>query len=260
MEDLSTSPDGLSRSIQIVIPVLNEQAILARSISAVYKYMSENFTSYDWHILIVDNGSTDSTQEVARNISQDLINVDVLVLEERGRGRAVSRGWLEKNADIHIYMDVDLSTEMQTLQKLVNAIDVDGYDIAIASRLKAGSKVIGRPLHREFISRAYSFIVRSIFLMKIKDYQCGCKAISRNTARDILPIIEDTGWFFDTELIILASYNKYSINEIPVIWTDDTDSRVRIFSTVITDLNGLIRLRFGGLRRASRLLRMKDKN
>ena len=103
-------------------------------------------------------------------------------------------------------------------------------------------------------------MTRSIFLMKIKDYQCGCKAISRNTARDILPIIEDTGWFFDTELIILASYNKYSINEIPVIWTDDTDSRVRIFSTVITDLNGLIRLRFGGLRRASRLLRMKDKN
>ena len=108
--------------------------------------MSENFTSYDWHILIVDNGSTDSTQEVARNISQDLINVDVLVLEERGRGRAVSRGWLEKNADIHIYMDVDLSTEMQALQKLVNAIDVDGYDIAIASRLKAGSKVIGLSL------------------------------------------------------------------------------------------------------------------
>ena len=260
MEALSTSSDGLSRAIQIVIPVLNEQAILVRSIYAVHKYMSENFTSYDWHISIVDNGSTDSTQDIARKLSQDLINVDVMVLEERGRGRAVSRGWLEKNADIYIYMDVDLSTEMQALQKLVNAIDVDGYDIAIASRLKTGSKVVGRPLHREFISRAYSFIVRSIFLMKIKDYQCGCKAISRNTARDILPIVEDTGWFFDTELIILASYNKYSINEIPVIWTDDTDSRVRIFSTALTDLNGLIRLRFGGLSRASRLLRMKDKN
>lgn len=255
MESSSTSSDSLSKSLQIVLPVLNEQAILARSISRVHRYLSENFSSYDWHILIVDNGSTDSTQNVANKLSRELINVDVMILRERGRGRAVSMGWLEKNADISIYMDIDLSTEMQALQKLVNAIDRDGYDIAIASRLKTGSKVIGRSFHREFISRVYSLIVRSMFLMKIKDYQCGCKAISRNAARDLLPIIEDTGWFFDSELVILASYNKYSVNEIPVIWTDDTDSRVRIISTALADLSGLIRLRFGGLRRASRLLR-----
>ena len=241
-------------SLEVVIPVLNEQDTLASSTGTVYRYLSTELAQYDWRILIADNGSSDSTPDIAERLSSEYANVRVIRLEERGRGRAVGTAWLESDADIAVYMDVDLSTELDALPRLVAAIERDGNDIAIASRLKRGAGVVGRPPHREFISRVYSLLVRGMFWMGIRDYQCGCKAISRNAARQLLPLVEDTGWFFDTELLILSHKNGYRISEVPVRWTDDPDSRVRIFVTALEDLKGLIRLRFGGLRRASRIL------
>ena len=93
-----------------------------------------------------------------------------------------------------------------------------------------------------------------MFLTRFQDAQCGFKALTRRAAQDIVPLVQDQGWFFDTELLILADKNGYSIKEVPVKWTDDPDSRVRIINTAYGDLKGLLRLRFGGLRKASALL------
>ena len=244
----------MATSVEVVIPVLNEEKALPSSIPALHSFLSDNLGDYDWRIVIADNGSTDSTSQVAAELADSYPEVGYIRLEQRGRGRALRKAWLESDADVVAYMDVDLSTHLDAFPKLVSAIDLDGYDIAIGSRLTRGATVVGRPPHREFISRAYSLIFRSMFFTGFSDAQCGFKAVSGPAARALLPLIQDTGWFFDSELLILAEKNGYRIKEVPVTWADDADSRVRIVPTAYGDMKGLLRLRFGGLRRASKAL------
>ena len=152
-----------------------------------------------------------------------------------------------------------MSTDLSALLELVDAVNNERCDVAIGSRLKKGARVIGRPLIRELISRAYSLIFRAMFFTGFRDAQCGFKALSRRAARDVVPLVRDNGWFFDTELLIVAEKNGYRIKEVPVKWTDDPESRVRIVSTAYDDMKGLLRLRLGGLRRASNLLSVRDR-
>ena len=244
----------MATTLDVVIPVLNEQTSLPPSVAKLHGFLQRSLSDYDWRIVIADNGSTDSTPEVAMGLTEQLPSVAYLRLDQRGRGRALRGAWLESEADIVGYMDVDLSTDLAALPELVSAIDDEGYDIAIGSRLKRGARVIGRPLKRELISRAYSLIFRTLFLTGFHDAQCGFKVLSRRAAGQLVPLVRDTGWFFDTELLILAEKNGYRIKEVPVQWTDDPDSRVNIVGTAYEDMKGLLRLRFGGLRRATRRL------
>ena len=144
-------------------------------------------------------------------------------------------------------MDVDLSTDLAALQPLVGAIAEQEYDIAIGSRLIRGARVERRPLRREITSQGYSFLFRSMFFTGFRDAQCGFKAISRRAVNELVPLIENNRWFFDTELLIIAEANGFGIREIPVHWTDDPDTRVKILGTAIEDVKGLLRLRFGGV-------------
>ena len=234
--------------------MLNEERDLAASTATLQTFLSNNLTGHQWRILIADNGSTDSTLDIAKGLAEEHSRIRYLHLDQRGRGRALSKAWLDSDADILAYMDVDLSTDLSAVPEMVKAIDGGGYDLAIGSRLKRGAQVIGRPPHRELISRAYNLLVRSMFITRLRDYQCGFKAISRGAAQALIPLVQDTGWFFDSELLILAEKNGYRIKEVPVRWTDDPDTRVKIVSTAYGDFKGLLRLRFGGLKSASRLL------
>ena len=244
----------MAKSLEIVLPVLNEERSLRASTARLHEFLAANLDGHDWRILIADNGSTDSTPDVAAQLVRDYERVGWMRLEQRGRGRALKRAWLESGADIRAYMDIDLSTELAATVKLVESIESGGHDLAIGSRLKAGAVVVGRSPLRELISRCYSLLFRTMFFTGFRDAQCGFKAISRRAADDLLPLVRDTTWFFDTELLLLAEKNGYAIDEIPVRWTDDPDSRVRIVRTAWGDLKGLLRLRFGGLRRASKEL------
>ena len=244
----------MTTSLDVFIPVLNEERDLPPSIARLHEFLSSDLADCRWRIVIVDNGSTDLTPEVAGCLAREHAQVEYTRLEQRGRGRALKAACLESDADIRSYMDVDLSTDLNAFPELVRAIRDDGYDLAIGSRLAKGAEVIGRPPLRELTSRAYSLMFRSMFFTGFRDAQCGFKALGRRAAEDVVPLVRDTGWFFDTELLILAEKNGYRIKEVPVRWTDDPDSRVRIISTAYHDMRGLLRLRFGGLRRASKRL------
>ena len=244
----------MSISLDVVVPVLNEEKDLPPSIGKLHDFLSSRMADYDWRIVVVDNGSTDSTPEVVKQLSEQYPRVEYLRLEQRGRGRALHHAWTQSKADILSYMDVDLSTDLGALPELVKAIHEEGYDIAIASRLRKGAVVIDRPLKREIISRGYSLLFRSMFFTSFHDAQCGFKAVSRRVAQEVVPLVQDLGWFFDSELLILSDKSGYRIKEIPVKWTDDPDSRVKIVGTAWGDFKGLLRLRFGGLRKASRIL------
>lgn len=244
----------MKKTLDVVIPVLNEERTLARNVQTVVSFMSDNIDDYEWAVVIADNGSTDATPSICQNLSEQDPRVRFVRLEQRGRGRALKRAWAESDADIVAYMDEDLSTDLSALPQAVAAVDHEGYDFAIGSRFKRGARVINRSFKREFFSRSYSLIFRSMFFSGFLDAQCGFKALSRRAVDDVVPLVVDDDWFFDTEMLLIAENNGYRIKEIPIIWTDDPDSRVRIIITVYEDMKGLLRLRFGGLRRASRAI------
>jgi glycosyltransferase involved in cell wall biosynthesis len=235
-------------TVDIVVPVLNEEAALPRCISALIKYLSGK-TDFEWMIVIADNGSTDRTWEIALELAAKDQKIQVTKLEKRGRGGALKKAWIQSDADVCCYMDADLSTSLDHLQPLIRAVADDGYDLAIGSRLISGARVTGRSLRREFTSRMYNLLFRTLFNTKIRDAQCGFKAISANAAKELLPLVKDNGWFFDTELLIIGEQSEYRIKELPVTWEDDRNSSVNILSTGWHDVKGLLRLRFGGVPR-----------
>ena len=246
-------------SLDVVIPCLNEERALPESVDRLHSFMSSNMGDYGWNIVIADNGSTDRTLEEAAALSERYAEVRCIRLEQRGRGRALRLAWTESRADIVAYMDVDLSTDLAHLPDLVSAIGTGGYELAIGSRLLPDSQVVGRTLKREITSRGYSLLFRSMFFTRFRDAQCGFKAVSRRVAADLAPLVLDNGWFFDSELLILAQKCGFPIREIPVRWTDDPDSRVRIIRTAWEDVKGLLRLRFGGAARVRNELRAAGK-
>jgi glycosyltransferase involved in cell wall biosynthesis len=229
--------------VDIVIPVLNEAHVLRKSVETVWQFLRSSRLPYDCDIVIVDNGSTDGTQKVAEQLSRELSQVRFIHLVQRGRGRALRSAWLQSKADIVCYMDVDLSTGLDHLSELLNAIAVDGYDVATGSRLMRESRTT-RSFKREFISRCYNVMVKAVLLTRFSDAQCGFKAVSRKAVEAIVPKVEDQSWFFDTELLVLAEKQGYRIKDVPVVWVEDDDSRVKIVKTGWEDIKGILRLRW----------------
>jgi len=228
-------------SIDVVVPVYNEEHILAQSVATLRQFLSEGFP-HQWRILIADNASTDSTLAVAQELAEKHPDVASLHIPQKGRGRALKAAWLGSAADIVSYMDVDLSTELEAFPPLVEAIASEGYDIAIGSRLSPDSDT-RRSLKREVLSRGYNRMIKALFFTRFSDAQCGFKALSRQAVRELVPLVQDNEWFFDTELLILAEKAGYPVREIPVRWLEDADTRVNIRRTVWQDIRGLVRLR-----------------
>jgi ubiquinone/menaquinone biosynthesis C-methylase UbiE len=227
-------------SVDITIPVLNEERTIERSLTTLAAHLSAN-CPFDWFITVVDNGSTDQTWVLANSFAATNPRMRTIRLDRRGRGGALKAAWSTSTADVVAYMDVDLSTGLESLQPLLEPIVRGETDISIGSRLAAGSR-IERSLQREIISRIYNAIARSFLRYNIRDAQCGFKAIRSSLARELIPRIEDDDWFFDTELLVLAWRSGLRINEVPVRWVEDHDSRVRIIRTALDDLRGIWRL------------------
>jgi len=139
------------------------------------------------------------------------------------------------------YMDVDLSTDLRALLPLVAPLISGHSDLAIGTRLSRSSRVVRGP-KREIISRSYNLLLRGALSASFSDAQCGFKAIRAEVARDLLPLVEDDNWFFDTELLVIAQRVGLRIHEVPVDWVDDPDSRVDIVATAREDLHGVVRL------------------
>lgn len=231
------------KKIKLVLPVYNEEKELKDNVLRLQDYVLHNLTNREVTIQIVDNASTDKTAEIGKELSARFKEISFLHLPEKGRGRAIKKAWGQEDADIFVYMDIDLSTDLRHLPALISAIEND-YDIAIGSRLLPNSKVIGRTLKREIISRSYNFLIKILFQTHFSDAQCGFKAVSRRVSTKLLPKILDNDWFFDSELLIVGEKSGFKIYEEPVIWTDNPGSTVRVLKTVLGDFKGLFRLFF----------------
>ncbi|MEV7892008.1 glycosyltransferase [Streptomyces sp. NPDC002817] len=230
------------RSVEIVVPVHNEAHVLAESIGRLHAYLEESFPfPFPFRITVADNASTDATWQEATELTLRLPHVHAVRLEAKGRGRALKHVWSRSTADVVAYMDVDLSTGLEGFLPLVAPLLSGHSDLAIGSRLHRQAAVV-RGAKREFVSRSYNLLLKAGLAARFSDAQCGFKAIRTDVFRALAPHIEDTAWFFDTELLVLAQRNRLRVHEVPVDWTDDPDSRVDIVRTALDDLKGMARM------------------
>jgi glycosyltransferase involved in cell wall biosynthesis len=241
-------------AVTVAIPVNNEESGLARSIERLVAFLSAS-CPWSWEVLIADNGSTDHTLEIARLLSERHPAVRVLHRDEKGRGGALRQAWSQSRAAVLSYMDADLASDLAAFPLLIERLLDGTFDLATGSRLLAPSST-RRSLKREVISRAYNLLVRSMFHTRFSDAQCGFKAITRKAALELLPLVENNGWFLDTELLVVAEALGYRILDLPVRWLEGPESRVNVWRTVREDLAGMWRLRHS-LRRLERPKRVR---
>ncbi len=226
--------------INITIPVFNEEKILNDSIKKIFLFCQDNIQD-NFKIVIVNNGSTDNTENVAEKICKNNKKIEYLFTKDKGRGNAIKTSWMKKDADIYSYMDIDLSTNLKTFPKMISEIK-KGYDIVIGSRLLKDSKV-KRCLNREVFSKIYNYLIKKYFHTNIKDMQCGFKAVNKKVVKNLLKKTKNDQWFFDTELLLLAEKEGYKIKEIPIEWIEDINSKVKIIKTIVDYIINSIKLK-----------------
>lgn len=238
--------------LNVTIPAHNEAHRLEATVSQLHDFLSRRLP-VRWEMVIAENGSTDRTGELAETLAKRLPGARVLRVHAAGRGRALRWAWQGSQAGILSYMDADLAADLEAFPPLIEALRDGRYDLATGSRLLRTSQV-RRGLKREVLSRGYNRLVRALLHTRFSDAQCGFKAITRPAARRLLPRVQDPGWFFDTELLVIAEKLGYRVFDQPVRWRESPDSHVRIGRTVWEDLKGLVRLR----RQLGRLARLGE--
>ena len=229
--------------LDVVVPVHNEQTTLEPSVLRLYARLRADLP-YSFRITIADNASTDDTWRVAQHLAATIPLVTAVRLPGKGRGGALRAVWEASDARVLAYMDVDLSTDLAAVLPLIAPLVSGHSDLAIGTRLSSSARVVRAP-KRELISRGYNLLLRTTLATRFSDAQCGFKAIRADRARDLLPLVQDNQWFFDTELLVLAERAGLRIHEVPVDWTDDPDTRVDLVDTITGDLRGIARLGWG---------------
>jgi len=213
--NLSEAPGKSMRMYELAV----ESTLSPSGVTRLIEHLRCAFP-FSARVTIADNGSTDGTWPAACALEAKYPEVRAVHLDIPGRGRALHQIWSLSDAEVLAYMDVDLSTDLNALLPLVAPLLSGHSDVAIGTRLARGSRVVRGP-KREIISRCYNLLLRTTLGADFSDAQCGFKAIRADQARQLLPLVEDKGWFFDTELLVLAERAGLRIHEVPVDWTDD---------------------------------------
>jgi glycosyltransferase involved in cell wall biosynthesis len=238
------SPLYAAPEVEIVVPVRNAERELVPNVTRLVAYLRDGFP-FTARVTIADNGSADATWALARGLADAYPSlVRAVRLDLPGRGRALRAVWSASDADVVGYLDVALSTGLAGLLPLVSPLIAGDADVAIGSRLAPGARV-RRGLKRTVLSRGHNLLLRATLEVGFSDAQCGFKALRADAARALLPYVADNGWFFDTELLVLAERARLRIHEVPVEWADSPDSTVRIIATALDDLRGVRRLWWG---------------
>lgn len=231
--------------IEITIPVLNEEATIDKKIRELNSYIDENLKELgSIKIIIADNGSTDETPIKAQKLKHELERVEYLRLAQKGVGLALKSSWIASDADIVGYMDLDLATDLNHLRPALQKLISFEADIVTGSRLKKGSKVIGRSSLRNITSLTFNAIVSAVFRTSFSDGMCGFKFLQRNRLDSLISNgATSDGWFFATEILVVGEFLNFRIYDLPVFWTDDPNSKVKIIKLTLEYMQKIIKLK-----------------
>lgn len=230
--------------VAIILPAHNEETLLKPTVLALHAWAERQFGADAYQIVISENGSTDRTRSRAMALSRATPAVSLLSSTYPGKGGALKWGMSAIDADLYILMDVDLSVSLNSVEDMVR--EMEGADLVIASRRMKGS-VVDRPLLRKMITAGYAGLASRMLGLRVRDAQCGCKMISRKTRDEVMPLVQDDGFFFDTELLAKALKHGHVSAEVPVAWSERGKeagkSKVKIMKTSLEFLDKLLKLR-----------------
>ena len=232
-------------TINIILPTYNEEKIIGQRLDQLFKFCKKNLGRCQWLIVVADNGSFDKTLEIIQEKKKMYSNLEYIHLKSPGKGAAIKAAWQKHTADINIFMDADLSTDLNFIPLLIKGITQKNYQMVIGSRYQKQSQ-LKRSFIRSLFSHAYNLTLKLFFHVKITDASCGFKAVSRSVVEKIVPKTKNNGLFFDTELLILAHYYKLLIKEIPVNWREEKTrkTKIKIMRTSFTYLKEVIKLKW----------------
>lgn len=229
--------------LSVVIPVYNEDKSIKNSIQETIKFF--NAHSFNYEIIIVDDGSKDDTVKIAKETAEGL-NSNVIIFKNDvnyGKGYSLKKGIMSAKGEIILFFDADLSTPLKAFDEMLPYFN-QGYDIVMASRHLPESKILVRESKiREFLGNIFTKIVFSFFLKGITDTNCGFKAYRREAGQKLYSLLTINRWGFDVEIIYIAQKHNYKIKEVPVDWSHDTHSKVKIISAILNTLKELVQIK-----------------
>jgi len=231
--------------LSIIIPAHNEETRLPRALRQVFAFLDKQ--PYSAEVVIVENGSSDRTLEMAREFVSRHSNLVVIREERAGKGNAVRRGVLEAQGEYRFICDADLSMPIEELQKFLPPV-LNDFDIAIASREAPGAVRYNEPSYRHWGGRAINLAIRILILPGLNDTQCGFKCFRAEAAKKIFSQQTLLGWSFDIEILYLARKKRMVIKEIPVQWYFDADSKVSAVRDALRMLSDIFCIHINALR------------
>ncbi len=231
--------------LSIIIPAHNEESRLPRTLGQIFDFLEKQ--SYPSEVLIVENGSSDRTLEIAKEFAAQHSNLIVIHEETRGKGNAVRRGVLDAHGEYRFICDADLSMPIEEIAKFIPP-QLSGFDIAIASREAHGAVRHDEPLYRHLGGRVVNFMIRLLILPGLNDTQCGFKCFHSSTVESIFKQQTLIGWSFDIELLFLARKKKLRIKEIPINWYFDPESKVRAVRDALRMFGDIFKIHANNLR------------
>ena len=231
--------------LSIIIPAHNEAKRLPRTLEQIFSFLKTQ--TYTSEVIVVENGSTDNTLELAAQFVKDHSNLVVIQEHHKGKGNAVRRGMFAARGEYHFICDADLSMPIEDLQKFLPPA-ISDFDIAIGSREAPGAIRYNEPPYRHIGGRAINLAIRTLILPGLNDTQCGFKCFRAETTQDLFQKQTLMGWSFDIELLYLARRKKLRIREIPIHWYFDPDSKVNAIRDALHMISDIFRIHLNAMR------------
>jgi glycosyltransferase involved in cell wall biosynthesis len=226
--------------LSIVIPALNEEGRLPGALGTIFRFLETQ--SYSAEVLVIDNGSTDRTSEIAAEFSRDHPQLRLLRDPRRGKGLALRKGMLAARGEYRFICDADLSMPIEEVNRFLPPV-LEGCDIAIASREAPGAVRYGEPAYRHWLGRIFNGLVRLLAVPGFQDTQCGFKCFRAAVAEDLFGVQRLDGWTFDVEVLFIGLRRGYRIVEVPIRWYYNPGSRVRPVRDSLLMFADLFRIR-----------------
>jgi glycosyltransferase involved in cell wall biosynthesis len=231
--------------LSIVIPAHNEEKRLPRTLEQVFAFLSTQ--NYHAEVIVVENGSTDRTMQLAMEYAEKHPGMHVLGIDGRGKGLAVKEGMRAAQGTYRFICDADLSMPIEEISKFLPPV-LENFDIAIGSREASGSVRYNEPSYRHWGGRAINLAIRVLILPGLQDTQCGFKCFTAEAADKLFKLQTLTGWSFDIELLYMARRKGMRVCEVPINWYYDPDSKIRAVRDALNMLKDILRIHLNALR------------
>ena len=228
--------------LSVIIPAYNEEDRIKNTLLEIDKFLT--IQNYNYEIIVVDDGSCDGTSELVKNLQKNISKLEIISNQKNcGKGYAVRRGMLEACGKFRLFMDADNATGVEQIQNFFPFFQ-KGYEIVIGSRDLQNSQIKKhQPFYKEILGDIGNFLIQILVISGIKDTQCGFKCFSAKFAEDVFPKLKINRWGFDIEILILAQKKGYRIKTVPVIWTNDINSKVTL-SAYLETLKELLQIKW----------------